>query len=1378
MTHDRGQSSHFTHFTQDTLHTTLQHQNNQSNIQATTTTKNRIQSNHHQFITDNRSMVQVTIRVRPKNGYTYVSKIKTVTMESSTRLEELLHRHGEMSAASSHAALYLYGQELPLNSSIASHNLEDGVIIESCKSPNMSAAISAVLRDLDRVKKTIQEGDRKKETLGFLEVPNEYLQDNGEDAIFWQTERWSNDSLKNRTICLAIMKKILQRDDRYSIHDLPSCTDCHSLHQNIQGILPSRNGYLFTPSTKRDGKPSTVWVLLQQKVRRQIEVAASFRKDGGENSSIDTLEEFIRLDTIRHPTISDVTPGTPRRRRRNQPQTPRRENVGHAPPPRTGTPSTPSTRQPYCPQYASGPFAILCTLLEAMEGNHRNSNGRRQLSLTEDSLKHLAQPRCRANFYDRQMMRGSRSAFACMEGLTERNLVRKEITMDRTERWQLLPDGEAMARECLNFERAVNSTIPSHAKFSGERKRDNDNIVLIVDKREDTYFRKRLQTLCADENIETEERELPAGDYLFLQEENVLPVIIERKTWSDLADSVYSKGRAHRRLDCVKIGATSPRCDRGNCQLCKMKRSGCRQVMFIIEGSRCRGRDARRERDTKCSVQKRCQACKALVERHGGNVTQEELEKVLHKLQAHGCFVIFSRSYNETIFSLFTIREILKKGRYYASQIASISEDTSEHDDDLARAITLSLGNSAPGNSNVLPYDQFCSNARSSRTPQLELRKKNGDILKCTSEYLASIIVNEGVEWKQSVGKELFGVIPRKILKRRSDAVHSDRERHIHTPKRRRTENQRKDICIDDDSNSDESIIELNESQDTVDLLACNAEDYDQDVFVLEDSQDSIQILTPIDESTRKAPASLKGDNNCSDDDIVILDDAQNTNEILLYESNTTKDSSLGTNSITAGDVINYDAALERSILLILHGLEDYDEKFNADVNRVWQNCYRNHCTFATTCTRTGTISGNSFSKYKGEIQHLLENQQDRPQFSYLRRKEFISVLLWMQVKHGVNVRTVPPRTAVTTELEHLWTSTDVESSQGSANQIISATIPVSSSSGSSQGSSKRIISATIPASPIVPVNSIQTSAKSAARKPPPNSSSKRAAAHQSPARVKASGPITSSQMSAISAARDPLSRPSSERAARLLRFGGVAENRAQTLRVTNQTSKAKIVRSAPRINSPPTSDNKWSCTKCTFENIVGETVCGACGNERKWICDYCAFHNLGNLKCEFCQKNNSNATDSLNGIPNDSSLPSQKHHLGSLSTPTHARNPVAPISSSSTKRQITCGACTLTGHNRGNATAEICPAYNDEKERTLRETKRRKAYEKAIAKEQEYEESKREVESQQRREADLTRQMDDTRRALERMSELQKADAENKRKNAESARRRANKYR
>ena len=210
-------------------------------------------------------------------------------MESSTRLEELLHRHGEMSAASSHAALYLYGQELPLNSSIASHNLEDGVIIESCKSPNMSAAISAVLRDLDRVKKTIQEGDRKKETLGFLEVPNEYLQDNGEDAIFWQTERWSNDSLKNRTICLAIMKKILQRDDRYSIHDLPSCTDCHSLHQNIQGILPSRNGYLFTPSTKRDGKPSTVWVLLQQKVRRQIEVAASFRKDGGENSSIQLL---------------------------------------------------------------------------------------------------------------------------------------------------------------------------------------------------------------------------------------------------------------------------------------------------------------------------------------------------------------------------------------------------------------------------------------------------------------------------------------------------------------------------------------------------------------------------------------------------------------------------------------------------------------------------------------------------------------------------------------------------------------------------------------------------------------------------------------------------------------------------------------------------------------------------------------------------------------------------------------------------------------------------------------------------------------------------------------------------------------------------------
>ena len=79
----------------------------------------------------------------------------------------------------------------------------------------MSAACSAVLKDLDRIEKNIKvEGERTKENLArFLEVPDVYLRgsDDFDCGSFWETGKWSNDSVKNRKICLATMKKILQR---------------------------------------------------------------------------------------------------------------------------------------------------------------------------------------------------------------------------------------------------------------------------------------------------------------------------------------------------------------------------------------------------------------------------------------------------------------------------------------------------------------------------------------------------------------------------------------------------------------------------------------------------------------------------------------------------------------------------------------------------------------------------------------------------------------------------------------------------------------------------------------------------------------------------------------------------------------------------------------------------------------------------------------------------------------------------------------------------------------------------------------------------------------------------------------------------------------
>ncbi len=1340
-------------------------------------------------------MVQVVIRVRPKNGYTYVNKVKTVTMESSTRLEDLLQRHGETSAASSHAALYLNGHELPLNTSIASHNLDDGVIIECCKSPGMSAAISGVLRDLDRVQKTIQaEGDRNKDTMkNLLDVPDEYLRGGEEHSEFWSTRKWNNDSLKNRKICLAIMKKILQRDERYSVNDLPHCTDCHSLHQNLQGVMPNRSLCLFSPSTKRDGKPSTVWILLNQKVMRQNEVAAKFQANLDANVGIDALEEFIRIDRLRHPEESDRTAsGSPaRRKRRNMPPTPNRDNVDNtfSSPSRTqnnltsseSRNSTPRRRKPYCPQYASGPFAILCALLEAMEGTHHNSNGRRQLSLTEDSLKYLAQPRCRSNFYDRQIMRGSRSAFACMEGLVEKSLVRKEITMDRTEKWQLLPDGEAMARECLNFEKAVNSTLPTLAPgVSDEHLSGRNDILLVIDKREDDHFRQRLKTLCVDVNIRSEERELPAGDYLFVQDDNVLPIIIERKTWSDLADSVNSKGKARGRLDCVKIGSNVSRCERGNCQLCKMKRSGCRQVFFIIEGSRCRGRDAQRESDKKCTAQKRCQACSALIERHGSNITQEELEKVLHKLQAQGCFIIFTRTYNETIHSLFTIRDILK-GKYFADS------------DKFARSIPSSRENDGP----LLSYTQFCSNARSSGTPQLNLRKENGNILQWSSEYLASIIVNNGKEWKQIVEREVFGVATSKVPKRQRDNASPSQQENVQRKKRRQKQIKEAQICIDDSDNED-TVVELDDTQ-VVDLVALDnskhgenndddvielEEDNDDDVIVLEESQESIQILPSLSEKNSTRPAMSKMGGDIDDDDIIILDDPSHSNLVLRSSTKSSHRTNDGIDSINSSTATTNNDHASRPTLLIISGWEDYEDKLTADINRVWQKSYHEHQSSASASV------ANSVVNYKSDIQSLLKERYEIRQFSYFSRNHFNSVLIWMQIKHGIHIRTVPARINVTTELKDIWASAEVGPIGRSVNQMKSINSVKARTPTRAQ---MPPVHARNPMSLTEPVNN---HARSSAQKPLPSPRAPHIPMRRKPAAaVNSIGIRTPTSQSSIP--QKPPQHQSSDRSlaieARLRRFGATAsENPTRPTPSSTKASKPAAATDTSLINLP-SHENEWICIQCTFANRENETVCGVCGFERKWICMRCEFHNnIGALECEFCSSTNPNRTDNLSRVAHNSSKYSE-HRLipptsaHDSSTYAHHR-PIPPTSSesikslrtifSTTKRQITCGACGLPGHNRGNANAEICPSYNDEKERSLRAAKRQKALDKAQAEEQAYEESKREHENQQRREAELTRQMNETRLALERMAELQKADTENKRKKAESARRRANKFR
>ena len=168
------------------------------------------------------------------------------------------------------------------------------------------------MKDIDAIKK-VPEADRTKRTLmDALQVS--FTDDHEDNAGFWDVSRWNDASIKTRVICLAIMKKIIQRDDRYAVHNLECCTDIESLYRHIQPAFDYENahntnnagnkrqwnniGNLFTPSTKRNGKPSTIYTLLSHKLDIQIQIAADFVATEG--SSLDALEDFFRLDAMCH----------------------------------------------------------------------------------------------------------------------------------------------------------------------------------------------------------------------------------------------------------------------------------------------------------------------------------------------------------------------------------------------------------------------------------------------------------------------------------------------------------------------------------------------------------------------------------------------------------------------------------------------------------------------------------------------------------------------------------------------------------------------------------------------------------------------------------------------------------------------------------------------------------------------------------------------------------------------------------------------------------------------------------------------------------------------------------------------------------------------
>ncbi|KAL7489051.1 hypothetical protein ACHAW6_014636 [Cyclotella cf. meneghiniana] len=916
--------------------------------------------------------MQIRIRVRPTQGYHYPNKIDELRIDSSARLETIQANYSTQTQGST-TKLYYNQYELPLNSSIGSHNFDDGAIIECCRSPAVSAALSACLKDLDAVRKLRPEDRHGRHLMDILQTPWHIRHHATHDM--WQAASWTDESIKSRTINFATIKAVIQRQDRYQVHDLPQCNDAHSLYlalqaHNVWGGGASlsikhnksrwnQQAHIFKPLKKDGSGPTTNWILLEAKLAIIEQIKRDFRTES--SSSEDYLEEFVKRDHSRH----EITGLNSQNRRTTATHSaistnddsdtylmylassplhsvalprnsPRRRKA--ASPPRsttneTAVSMTPSITTTYIPQYASAPFAVLATLHSAMHAKHNRINGRRLLTLNEDELKRLAQPICRSNLYDKMRIRG-RNAFICMDGLIEKKFVRKEIVRNpetglEIEKWGLLADGEALGGFCAEYERAVRKVVPKgHVKAGVSGK--TMNVVLCMDTREDVHYLERIKKNCDDENIPFLEKELPAGDYLFLEEslEEIVPLVIERKSWSDLADSCLGKGRANNRLDCVRLNQSVDASCGGNCQLCKMKRCGCTQILFIIEGERCQAQS-----HTTCTIDSCCSACKLLSERH--NVTQTDLEGVLTRLQVkYGCYIHYTKSFNDTICSLFTIRTLLQRSGSFASQVFKRMNGGS----------TLSL-------------ELYKSNAQ--RHSQIGSECENAHAhLKSLHEWdvqaLLPMVTNS--QWDIDMVHVLLGSEKSIASRPKVDDVSS--------------KPSKKAILLYSDS--DDSVVEV-----------VNKLDHRKqpEVISLDSDSDNDSIL---DMTRRKHVIQSK-----SDDSIIILDDEQKVPQ----------------KKRKASQILSSESFLQKhkestSSMLILHRLGHYEAQLGRRLEEIWRKVYEGD-----------ERELNGF--YDTSLKHL-KNAIGSSSIPFVHSSTISAFSLWLQLIMGVQVRFVQGREVVT----------------------------------------------------------------------------------------------------------------------------------------------------------------------------------------------------------------------------------------------------------------------------------------------------------------------------------------------------------------------------
>ncbi|CAH1239929.1 MUS81, partial [Branchiostoma lanceolatum] len=238
-----------------------------------------------------------------------------------------------------------------------------------------------------------------------------------------------------------------------------------------------------------------------------------------------------------------------------------------------GVEEAPKAAKSYTPKAYKAPFAMLVALFKGL------SQVPQIMSMTADDIKSRAQVFTDTDLSDRAAGKFF-GGFDNMQNTLQINgFVQREA--GENARFSLLQPGRTLAQKCTEFHQAVEdllnvNRVPKVPQLGGTQFGPR-RVCLLVDSKEPLC--ERMMALAHRQGVAAQIRDLPVGDFLWIllppaagvdyaevlpNDEQVLPHIVERKTWDDLQNSLSTR--------------------RFRNQVEAMKRCGLRDLFYLVEG--------------------------------------------------------------------------------------------------------------------------------------------------------------------------------------------------------------------------------------------------------------------------------------------------------------------------------------------------------------------------------------------------------------------------------------------------------------------------------------------------------------------------------------------------------------------------------------------------------------------------------------------------------------------------------------------------------------------------------------------------------------------------------------------------------------------------